>query len=77
MLKIEELAKKIAELDPSDQESLLEKVAELNFQRGLKILSQKYRKRLAEEKKLNQRADEVLAELKRIREEVAANDYQS
>ena len=77
LLEIDELAQKIAKLDPSEQESLLEKVAELNFRQGLETLSQKYQKRLAEERKLNQRANEVMAELKRIREEVAANDYRA
>jgi hypothetical protein len=76
-LRIDELAEKIATLDPSEQEILLEKVAELNFQRGLTALSQKYRERLAKEGKLDQKADEVMAELGRIREEVAADDYRT
>lgn len=77
LLEIDELAQKIVTLDPSEQEALLEKVAELNFRRGLEALSQKYQKRLAEEKKLNQRVAEVISELKLIREEVAANDYRT
>ncbi len=77
LLEIDELAQKIVTLDPSEQEILLEKVAELNFRRGLEALAQKYQKRLVEEKKLNQRVAEVMSELKRIREEVAANDYRT
>jgi len=44
---------------------------------GLEALSQKYRERLAKEGKLDQRADEVMAELKQIREEVATHDYRT
>ena len=76
-LRIDELAERIATLDPSEQEVLLEKVAELNFQRGLEALSQKYRERLVREGKLDQKADEVMAELGCIREEVAAHDYRT
>lgn len=74
--KIDELAEQIAVLDPSEQEKLLEKVAELNFKRGLKTLSQKYRRRLAAKGKLAQKADEVMAELKQIREKIAVDEYQ-
>jgi hypothetical protein len=55
----------------------MEKVAELNFRRGLDTLSQKYRERLAQEGKLGQKANEVMAELKRVREEIAASDYRT
>ena len=75
--RIDELAAAIATLDPADQEALWEKVAALNFQRGLEALAQKYRARLAAEGKLDQTADAVMAELKRIREDIAANDYQA
>jgi hypothetical protein len=76
-LRIDELATKIATLNTADQEALWEKVAELNFQRGLEALSQKYRARLAAEGKLDQTADTVMAELKKLREEIAANDYRT
>ena len=74
---IDKLATQIVTLDPEDQELLWEKVAELNFQRGLEMLSQEYRARLAAEGKLDQKADVVMAELKRLREEIAANDYRT
>lgn len=73
--KIDELAEKIVTLNSSEQEALLMKVSELNFQRGLKTLSDKYRARLAQESKLNQKADEVIAELSQIRENIAISDY--
>lgn len=75
--RIDELAEQIVSLDSLEQEMLLDLVAELNFQRGLKALSDKYRARLAREDKLEQKADEVLAELRRIREDIAASDYQN
>ena len=74
-LRIDELATKIAILDPAEQEALWEKVAALNFQRGLEALSQQYRARLAAEGTLDQTADTVMAELRKLREEIAANDY--
>jgi hypothetical protein len=74
--KVDELAEQVAALGPSEQEELLERVANLNFQRGLEALSQKYRERLAAAGKLNQKADEVMAELEQIREGIAASEYQ-
>jgi hypothetical protein len=71
------LAEEIATLDPFEQETLLRKVAELNFQRGLQALSQKYRERLAAQGKLEQTADEVMAGLAHIREAIAASDCQT
>jgi len=76
-LSINKLAEQIATLDRAEQEALFEKVAELTFQRGLEALSRQYRERLAREGKLDQRVDEVLAEIERIREEVAAHDYRA
>jgi hypothetical protein len=76
-LIIDELAEKIATLDPAEQELLLEKVAELNFQRGLEALSKKYRERLAKQGKLDQKANEIMTELEQVREEIAANDYRA
>ncbi|MGQ9630158.1 MAG: hypothetical protein ACUVXI_07550 [bacterium] len=73
--RIDELAEEIVALDSSEQEILLKKIADLNFQKGLKALSEKYRARLAQEGKLDQKADEILGELRRIREEIATSDY--
>ncbi len=77
LTRIDELAEQIISLDSSEQEMLLNRVAELNLQKGLKALSDKYRARLAQEGKLDQKADDILAELRRIREDIAASDYQS
>lgn len=74
---IKELAEQIAILELSEQEELLEKVADLNYHRGLKKLSQRYRERLSAAGQMDQKAEEVMAELGRIREEIAAREYQN
>ena len=76
-LSLDELATKITALNPVEQDALWEKVAELNFQRGLEALAQKYRARLAAEGMLDQTAETVMAELKKLREEIAADDYRT
>ena len=76
-VSINELAESIVALAPQEQEELIEKVAALNFQRGLTALSRKYRDRLAQEGKLQQAAAEILAELAKLREEIAAHDYRA
>lgn len=73
---IDKLAEQITILSPSDQEKLWESVAEMHFLRGLKALSQKYRERLAAQGKLHQQAEEVMADLAYIREEIAVDEYQ-
>lgn len=73
--KLDELAEEIVTLAPSEQECLLEKVAELNYRRGLDELARKYRSRLAAEGKSDGTVDEIMAELKRSREEIAAHEY--
>lgn len=75
MQSIDELAREITALDPSEQRTLLEKVAQINLTKGLHDLSEKYRARLAREDRLNIPAEEVWAELHRIREEIATHDY--
>ena len=47
MQSVEELAKTITALPRNEQEALLDKVAQLNFQKGLADLSERYRARLA------------------------------
>ncbi|MFQ5648940.1 MAG: hypothetical protein ACE5IY_03275 [bacterium] len=56
-------------------DQLSAKIKDLLFQQELKSLSQAYRQRLSKEGKLDQTSDEVLAGLKRTREEIAANEY--
>lgn len=74
---IDELAAAISTLELAEQEALWEKVADLNLQRGVEELSQKIRVRLTAEGKMGQTADEVMAELKSMREDIAANDYRT
>ncbi|HJY84298.1 MAG TPA: hypothetical protein VKK81_24840 [Candidatus Binatia bacterium] len=76
-LSIDKLAEQIATLDRTEQEALFERVAELTFQRGLETLARQYRERLAQEGKLDQKVEEVMAELERVREEVAPHDYRA
>jgi hypothetical protein len=73
--RIDEVAREIASWENDQQENLLQKLVDLNYRRGLKELSEKIRKRLKAQGKLNQSVDEIFAELKRIRETVAADDY--
>lgn len=75
MQSIDELAHTITDMAPADQEALLERVAQMNFQKGLADLAGKYRTRLASEKSLDISAELVLVELQRIREEVVSRDY--
>ncbi|MGH2542360.1 MAG: hypothetical protein ACRDIB_06180 [Ardenticatenaceae bacterium] len=72
---IEELAEAIASLEPSKQEELLNRVAALNFRKGLEQLSKRYRNRLAAEDTLKQKAAEVLSNLKEVREQIASDEY--
>jgi hypothetical protein len=76
MQSIEQLAQEITKLTPSEQEALIEKVAQLNFRRGLHDLAYKYRSRLRRAGHA-QSTDEVWAELQRNREKLAADDYSS
>ena len=77
VLHLDALAEEIATLDPEEQGTLWAKVAKLNFQRGLEALSRMYRARLAAEGKLDQTADVIMAELKQLREDIAAHDYRT
>jgi len=75
MQSLDDLAREITSLDPSEQQALINKVAELNLQKGLRDPAEKYRARLAREESLNVPAERVWAELHRIREEIAEHDY--
>jgi hypothetical protein len=75
MQSIDDLAREITSLEPSEQQALIDKVAQLNFQKGLHDLAERYRTRLAREDSLNVPVEEVWAELHRIREEIAERDY--
>lgn len=75
MQSIDDLAREITALDPSEQQALLEKVAQINLNKGLDDLAEKYRARLAREDRLNIPSEQVWAELHRMREEIAGHDY--
>ena len=75
MQSVNDLANAITELDPKDQEALLDKVAQLNFQKGLNDLAEKFRARLAHEGALDVPPEQVWTELHRIREQIAEHDY--
>jgi hypothetical protein len=77
MQSIDDLAREITALDPAEQQALIDKVAQLNFQKGLGELAEKYRSRLASEGRLNIPTGLVWTELHRIREEIAKHDYPS
>ncbi len=73
--RVDEVAQEIASWEIARQENLLRKLVDLNYRRGLKTLSEKIQKRLIAEGKLDQSVDEIFAEMARIREAVAADDY--
>ncbi len=73
--KVEELAAEIAVLDEAEQKVLFERAAELSFRHGLAELSERYRQRLKQEGELDRAADDILAKLRQIREEIAACEY--
>lgn len=75
--EIDELAEEIAALDPPRQEELLDRVAEMNFQRGLDGLCRKYRERLSQKGTLDRRAQQVMEDLARFRQEIAADEYRA
>ena len=75
MRSIDDLASVITELEPSEQQALLDKVAQLNFQKGLHDLADKFRARLAREGLLNAPSEQLWAELHRIRQQIAEHDY--
>lgn len=77
MQSIDELAREIINLTPSQQEALLKRVAQLNLQKGLRELAETYRARLKEKGQLDIPSEQVWAELHRVREKIASNDYSS
>ena len=75
MQSIDDLANVITDLESSEQQALLDKVAQLNFKKGLHDLAEKYRARLARQNQLSSPPEHVWIELHRIREEIAEHDY--
>ncbi len=75
MQSIDDLASVITELEPADQRALLDKVAQLNFQKGLHDLAAKFRARLAREEQLDLAREQVWTELGRFRRQIVEHDY--
>jgi hypothetical protein len=50
-------------------------VEELSFRQELRAISDRYLKRFKEQGILDDRTDEILRNLKRIREEIASREY--
>jgi len=73
--RVDEVAQEIANWEVAQQEHLLQKLVDLNYRRGLKELSEKIQNRLRAEGKPDQTVDEIFAELARVREAVAAENY--
>ena len=75
MQSIDDLAKVITDMNPSDQQALLDKIAQLNYQKGLHDLAEKYQARLAREGKLNDSPEQIWVELHHTRKKIAEHDY--
>ena len=75
MQSVDELAHTITTLEPSEQQALIDRVAQLNFQKGLHELAEKYRARLLAEKRLDVPPEQIWSQLRRIRQEIADHDY--
>lgn len=73
--KVDELAAEIAALDETEQKVLFERAAELSFRHGLMELSESYRRRLRQQSEIDRAAEDILAKLRQIREEIAAREY--
>ena len=73
--RVEELAKQIASLDESELQALLERVEELSLRRGLRAMSDRYRRRLKKQGEVNEGAEEILKRLNGIRDEIASREY--
>lgn len=75
MQSVDDLARAITSLEPSEQQALINKVAQINFKNGLHDLSEKYRQRLLAEHRLNIPAEKIWSELHDLRKEFADDDY--
>ena len=75
MQSVDELAHTITALEPAEQQALIDRVAQLNFQKGLHDLAEKYRARLSTQNRLDVPPEQIWSELHRIRQEIADHDY--
>jgi ParB-like chromosome segregation protein Spo0J len=73
--RIEKLAQQIASLEKSDLQALFQRIEELGFRHDINALSERYRKRLKDQAEFDEGAEEILAKLKQIRQEIASREY--
>jgi len=73
--KVERLAAQVVALDEDEQRALWECVAGLSYHRGLRRLSEQYRRRMQRQNKLGHSAEEILDRLRRDRGAIAAHEY--
>jgi len=73
--RIEKLAQQITSLEESDLQALFERIKELGFRHEINALSERYQKRLKDQAEFDEGAEEILAKLKQIRQEIASREY--
>jgi hypothetical protein len=73
--RVEKLAQQIASLEESDLQALLERIEQLGLRHDISALSERYRRRLRDRAEFDQGAEEILAKLKQIRQEIASREY--
>ena len=73
--RVERLAAQVVGLDEDEQQALWVCVAGLTYRRGLRRLSEQYRRRLQRQGKLSHSAEEILAKLRQDREAIAQHEY--
>ena len=73
--RLEKLAQQIASLEASDLQALLERIEELGRRHDINALSERYRKRLRDRAGLDEGAEQIIAKLKQIRQEIASREY--
>jgi len=75
-ISVEDLAQQIARLDDAGLQALLARLEELCLRHEVRLISERYQKRLREQSESDASGEEILKQLKRIREEMASREYQ-
>ena len=74
-MSVEDLAQQIALLDEAGLQALLARLEELSLRHEVRLISERYQKRLREQSEIDDSAEEILKKLKRVREEMASREY--
>lgn len=74
-MSVEDLAQQIASLDEAGLQALLARLEDLSFRQGVRLIAERYQKRLKEQAACEELSEELLKKLKRIREEIASREY--